>query len=189
MHQEDHHFNACRSRFSFFRRLFSGALCLLIGVSVSSAQMPTLDGGRDGALNGISQAQPLWRTLSDMSAAERHNAHIEFEALESGESSLQLQLNNAAAWWNRGATADAVGVVRSLEESFRAFAFGVSWKSPKLTAKVNGAALSAHGNSFNPHLDAHNGTANLLIAMQDVDSSYHWRVYFSTDGGMNWAET
>lgn len=189
MSEKDRCFNARFVQRTLLPDLLCGILCLQLGVGMSSAQMPA-DNGVGGAKPGIiSRPEPLWRTLSDMTPAEKRNARIEFETLNAADAPLQARLNQAAEQWNRGEAADAIAVVKFLEEGFGAFAMGISWRLPKRTGKMNGEALSAHGNSFNPHLDAHNGTSNLLIAMQDNDTSYHWRSYFSSDGGKNWAET
>ena len=69
-------------------------------------------------------------------------------------------MNDAAASWNRADFAKAIATVKSLEDSGNRFAFGISWKLPPAVSKINGAAIGTIGNASNPHLDAHNGTAN-----------------------------
>ena len=168
----------------------AGICCLLLvaaGVSLAGPQKALSE--TEKATQTISDPQPLWRTLSQMNPVERQNASIEFETFDNGTAALQLQLNRAAESWNRGDVSNAMATVRSLENSGNRFALGISWKSPPAVAKINGAPLGTIGNASNPHLDGHNGTGNAFIALQDSDSSYNWRVYFSSDGGHNWVET
>jgi len=138
---------------------------------------------------GTSDAKPLWLTLSDMNPAERQNAHISFEAFDTGNIALLDRLKQAADLWNGGDTSTAVTIVRTLEDAGRSFAVGISWKAPRGPAKMNSTAVGSHGSAHNPHLDGHKASGNVFIAIEDADGGDFMRVYFSSDGGGTWAET
>ncbi len=138
---------------------------------------------------GTADAKPLWLTLGEMNPAERQNAHLNFEAFDSGDMALADRLSQAADLWNGGDTSTAVTLIRTLEDAGRSFAVGISWKAARAPAKMNSTAIGTHGSADNPHLDGHSASGNAFIAMEDTDGGNYWRVYFSSDGGGTWAET
>ena len=165
--------------------LLAGVVCLVDAAEIFGS----LEFENELTATDVFDPQPLWQSLSDMDARERKNAHIQLDAFDTHNTTLQHRVLDVAGAWNRGDYEPAIVAVKLLEARGYALALGISWKSPPAVRKVNGAAISAHGNSFNPHLDAHNGSGNVFIATQDSDTSHHWRVYFSNDGGQSWTET
>ncbi len=187
-HRRNQHNDKSKTAFQF--TLLAGISCLLLaaaGVSLAGPQRALSETKQ--ATKIVSEPQPQWRALSQMNPVDQQNANIEFETFDNDNPTLQLRLNEIAESWNRGDVSSAIATVRSMEDTGNRFALGISWKSPPAIAKINGAAIGTIGNASNPHLDGHNGTGNAFIALQDSDSSYRWRVYFSSDAGRNWVET
>ncbi|RLE17175.1 MAG: hypothetical protein DRJ65_23160 [Acidobacteria bacterium] len=62
-------------------------------------------------------------------------------------------------------------------------------ESARPPEKILGGAINARTGCSNLHLDAHNDSGNLFLAMLDTGGGNNLGVYFSSDHGRTWAES
>jgi len=167
------------------RALFlSAVLCFLIGPGLVFPETSCA-----AASSGLIRPEALSQILSELSPDEQQLTRIGLESLESPDNTLQFVLDEASSLWNSGRIAAAVTMVKSLEDNGRRFALGLARPSGEAHEKVKGGTIGTREHYCCPYLGAHNGTGNILIAVKNTDSAYHWSIYFSTDGGANFSET
>jgi len=157
-----------------------GGMGPLLAADISTTGLSTLAAG----------IQPVWKSLEDMDAVERADVLIGLENLESGNTALQKQLDAVAQAWNSGDTDAAIASLKRLDFQAIRPALAISSKSPHFREGGDRGIIGTRTDCLNPHLVVHSATAGIFLVLQDIEtSSYHWRVYFSIDGGRSWAET
>jgi hypothetical protein len=140
-------------------------------------------------------ATPLWQWLASFSPADKQNAQIQLEFASHHSASLLTEAQRIEATWNNGGFDQAIGQLRSLEETVpeAGLAVGIAWRVPRVLTNdkwITDKRVGLREGLYAPSLDFDESTNNLFVALKiDDGSNNRWSVNFSSDWGNTWSET
>jgi hypothetical protein len=162
----------------------------LMTVMVFFVVAESLPAGEDGR----SRHCPLWMELYDLSATDKANAEIRFEAPGCVDSKRSRELRMIEELWDRRDFDAAVDRLRALEEAECCdLAMGINWRVPRPACAGDWGGdvqVDGLGEVIQTRLDFDDATGNLFVVnRRDGGTNPRLVINLSTDDGATWRET